>query len=656
MTAIAGLWALGARIDPVLQGEAMLAAQRIYGPDDSALSGLGDLALGRNLHRLLPEDAFDRQPIVDHERGLALVADVRLDNRDDLAPVLGLAASEAQALADAQLLFMALRRWGESVFDRIEGDYAFAFFDASAGRLILARDPFGQRPLFWHRGAGFIAFASMPAGLHALGVQRRADTTSAARFMAHLPQSGQHSYYDEINRIEPGHFTILTVGGSESRRHWTPRRSELRLKSFDDYVHAYRSELDRAVSRRLRRAKGKVSAHLSAGWDSGSVAATAARLLAGEGERLAAYTAVPQSGARAAAPRHRFADEAPLAARTAGLYGNIDHFLVPSPDRSPIELLEQHAGLFGRPLFNICNHVWLAEIRRIASSGGSKLLLTGEIGNWTISFSPNTLLAEYVRRGRWLAWAREAQAMARDGRARVRGVAATSFGPWLPRGVWQRLKHLASEPDVQSRSALHPSLRATLGREVAMREHGEINWPKDHFRQRLQVFSEMDFGEYRKGVLGGWGIDKRDATADRRLTEFCLSLPLDMLLKGGVRRPLARASLSDRLPPEVLDQPQKGYQAAEWGEALTRDLGAVRDLVEDIATDETAASVIDVELLRSLIAGWPRDGWAEPQTIGRYRIALLSALSVGHFILAANGKRGGASQSLSLQRTGTWKN
>src|SRR5437763_9947232 len=119
----------------------------------------------------------------------------------------------------------------------------------------------------------------------------------------------------------------------------------------------------------------------------------------------------------------------------------------------------------------------------------------------------------------------------------------------------------------------------------------------------------MDFGQYRKGILGGWGIDKRDATADRRLVEFCLSLPLDMLLSKGERRPLARAALADRLPAEVLDAKGKGYQAADWHEALTRDRPAIAALVERVADDETASSVVDVDWLRAALADWPSGGW-----------------------------------------------
>jgi asparagine synthase (glutamine-hydrolysing) len=145
----------------------------------------------------------------------------------------------------------------------------------------------------------------------------------------------------------------------------------------------------------------------------------------------------------------------------------------------------------------------------------------------------------------------------------------------------------------------------------------------------------MDFGEHRKAILAGWGLDKRDPTADVRLIEFCLSLPTEMLLDARRRRPLARAALADRVPAAVLDRPGKGYQASDWHLALTRDLDRLHDLVDRIAADPLAASVIDTEMLRRLLAAWPRAGWAEPLTIARYRNLLLQSLSAGAFLLFA---------------------
>jgi len=207
-----------------------------------------------------------------------------------------------------------------------------------------------------------------------------------------------------------------------------------------------------------------------------------------------------------------------------------------------------------------------------------------------------------------------------------------------PGPLWKRLSRLSSAPEPELRSALHPALRGPLRREQEARDLGPVGRPRDRFSRMAALLEEVDFGEYRKGVLAGWGIDERDPTADPRLVQFCLSLPIDMLMSGGVRRPLARAALADRVPAAVLDERKKGYQGADWGEALGRDLAALDALVEAIAADPAASRVIDVAQVRRLRADWPREGWATPRIVGLYRIGLLNALAAGHFLIGARGE------------------
>ncbi|HYG46488.1 MAG TPA: asparagine synthase-related protein [Allosphingosinicella sp.] len=629
MTALAGFWSLDGRFDPTARCRPMIEAQARYGTSESA-GGIAGLALAARLHPFLPEDRHDAQPLIGGDGRFALVADLRLDNRADLAAALGLDPGELSLMADSALLLLALERWGESALDRILGDFAFAFYDARERRLLLARDPLGQRPLFWHRGDGFVAFSSMPCGIHALGtVARRPDETSLIRYLAGLPRSGPESFFEGVERVEPGHAVTVTPERRAARRYWRPRRRELRLKRFEDYVEAFRSELDSAVARRLRGAGDLVAAHLSAGWDSGATAATAARLLAPAGGRVLAFTHVPSAAAGPVMPFNRFADEGALAAATARLHPNVEHVRLASSGRSPLADLDRYAALFERPVFNLCNHVWLSQIRAAAGAAGARILLSGEIGNWTISAAPNTLLADFLRQGRWLAWSREARFMIRDGRARLRGVAASSFGPWIPGALWSRLERYSSGPHSSVTDPLHPRLRDSV---AGQRDDGRS---KSYFDQAADALMAMDWGEHRKGILAGWGIDKRDPTADIRLIDFCLSLPLDMLMKDGVRRPLARAALADRVAPAVLAEKRKGYQSADWHVGLSRDRAGVARLVEAMAADETASRLIDVERLRALVREWPDSGWEDPGVMGAYRIGLLKGLTAGHFILAA---------------------
>ena len=636
MSAIAGIWSWGTTCEPDPSCGRMLAALRSYGPHAQDRCHRGDIALGRCLFRTLPEDEFDRQPLTGAGGRYVLVADIRLDNREELLSRLGHVESHHPPLCDAAVLLLGFERWGRSVLDLIAGDYAFAVWDSEEESLFLARDPLGECPLYFHSDPSMFAFASMPKGIHALGtIPRAPDPAKLATFVGLVPEMGRASYYAGIEQIAPGHSLEIRRGSAPvSRRYWNPQRRDLGLKSFSDYRDSFREHLDQAVRSRLRGAGRNVASHLSSGWDSGAVTATAARLLAPSGGRVQAYTAAAKHGTDSPAYRGRIMDEAPLAAKTAAMHGNIDHYLVAMGDTSLVEGLDRYVDLYDRPAYNLCNQVWLCEIRRQAAARGNTVLLTGQMGNFTISSAPYMLLADLIRERRWRDWLIEAKRIAAAGDARYRGIAASSFGPWVPNFVWKWFRPLSSRPETGDFSALHPSLRAPVGRIREQQGVGLAARSSDYFKRTVRAMSFYDAGSYRKGALAGWGIDERDPTADRRLVEFCLSLPVEMLLKGGVRRPLARAALEDRLPAEVLDEKRKGLQASDWHLGLTADRQRLAGLVEEIAGSETAQSLVDVESLREWIHDWPSEGWETPAISARYRGALLGAASAGHFVLA----------------------
>src|SRR6516165_10241062 len=137
MTALAGLWRFDGRPDAAEGCARILAAQELYGPHAVAQWTAGDVALGRRLMRVLPEDAFDRQPFIGAGGRYVLVADIRLDNRNELTSALHIPSLQARSLCDTAVLLAAIERWEESCMDRILGDYAFALWDSARRCLLL---------------------------------------------------------------------------------------------------------------------------------------------------------------------------------------------------------------------------------------------------------------------------------------------------------------------------------------------------------------------------------------------------------------------------------------------------------------------------------------------------------------------------------------
>jgi asparagine synthase (glutamine-hydrolysing) len=636
MSAIAALWRFDGRPDAAEGCARMLAAQQMYGPDASANWSSGDVAVGRQLMRMLPEDVFDHQPLVGGGGRFVLVADLRLDNRDELAESLRLPTASARLLCDAAILLAAIERWEDNCLSHLVGDYAFVLWDGARRRLLMARDPLGERPLHYHRGSGFCAVASMPKGLHALPeVPYAPDEDRIEEFLAMIPEFGAQSFFRRIERVEPGHAVAVTSSDCTTWRHWQPRRAHVKLRGPDEYSEALRDLLDRAVRCRLRGA-GDVAAQLSGGFDSSAVAATAARLLGPLGHRVFAFTSVPREGYEGPCPPHRIIDEGPYAAATAAMYPNISHVLVRSPGRSPLAGLDSGFLLFERPIANICNYVWLSSINDAARERKLDVMLVGDRGNLGLSYDGLAVVPDLFRDRRLIAWWRQARALVMRRQMRWRGVMALTLGQSLSPVVWNWLNRVMRGTGVADDSyfGIHPHRLAALKREGRMDYDDPSN---DSFSLRLSVLREADFGNWNTGILGGWHIDMRDPTADVRLLEFCLAVPPDQFLHEGIPKALARRTLADRVPKLVLDERRRGLQAADWHEQLTAVRDCVAAEIERLGACEPAAKVIDLPRLRRLVENWPSEGWESEELVSAYRFALLHAISAGYFLRRTTG-------------------
>jgi asparagine synthase (glutamine-hydrolysing) len=633
MSALAGRWNFDGNPDAAASCKRMLAAQEIYGPHGASQWSDGPFAVGRRLFRTLPEDLFDCQPLHSRDGRLTFVADARLNNRSELASQLKFSRAVMDELSDAAVLFATLQLWGQKALERVAGEFAFALWNSQ--RLVLARDPLGQRPLHYHCGKHFFAFASMPKGLHGLPeIPYALDEQAVAEFLVVMPV-GSRSFFKGISSVKAGHVTTITREGIHSRRYWDPSPPSSRRKAAD-YVEGLRFHLDQATQSALRGAGAVVGTHLSGGLDSSAVTATAARLLQPVGGKAVAFTSVPREGYDGPAARGRIIDEGPLAAATAALYPNVEHVLVRGHGLSPMDHLDRDFFLFETPMMNLSNWSWGRAINKAARDRNLTVMLNGQMGNMTISYSGTEYLPELLQARRIVDLCRAAAKLVQKGSMRWTGVLGTTIGPFLPPRLWQLLGRANGHDwNVLQYTAIRkerlnelqlPSMATQRGLDFSYRPRA------NGFESRLWVLRRADFGNYNKGVLAGWGIDQRDPTADRRLIDYCLSVPMDEFQANGETRALARRALADRVPQAVLTERRRGYQGADWHETLTADRESIAAELEALARCEPAARLLDVARLQRLVENWPSAGWENQNVIDSYRLALLRGISAGHFV------------------------
>jgi asparagine synthase (glutamine-hydrolysing) len=226
--------------------------------------------------------------------------------------------------------------------------------------------------------------------------------------------------------------------------------------------------------------------------------------------------------------------------------------------------------------------------------------------------------------------AAEAGALLRNG-ASAASIAGHALGPHLPLFLWRRLRRLRGHASaLRDYSLLGPGAAVGDGFDFSYRPRA------DSLEDRMGAFLQGDRGNANKGTLAGWGIDSRDPTADRRLAEFCLRVPLHQYLANGVLRALARNALADRVPETVLRPQRRGYQGADWIAGLTSSRERLKDEAARIARDPLAAGLIDTGRLQSLAESLPAHRIQAGKDVRLYRHALLRGVSMGHFLRKAS--------------------
>lgn len=627
MSAIAGAWSFGDEARAAALCAHLLETQTAYGPHGRDSLARDGYAAGRCLYRLLPEDEFDRQPVASADGRFLLVADLRLDNRDELIRDLSLGTAAGPRLSDSALLMHAWLAWGRGLPARIIGDFAFALWDRDERSLWLVRDTAGERPLHYRQGDGFFAFATLPLPLARLpGTGFDVDEERVAAFVADLPPGGRRSFFAGVSLLEPGHGALVTRAGIAVERYWEPSRRPLHFARREQYGEALREQLDAAVARRLRRSRGLVGSQLSSGFDSSAVTTSAALALAAGGERLLAFTSAPRAGFAGPVVAGRIGDESGIAAATAALHPNIDHRVVRPSGASALTLLEASHRLSGQPVGHVCNNVWWQGIDRSASEAGVSVMLTGEAGNFTISAGLGVdTLGDLVHSAAWGRWWREARALRRRRDFSWLQMLNASFGSWLPESLYARLR--GRRPELPPFVA--PAWRGPMRRRLDGAGR-DARPPRDSGARRWRFLRTADPGNYRKRSLAEWGVEERDPTNDRRLVDFCFSLPPEALLDGGVRRPALRRALAGRVPAALLDQRLRGQQMPDWYEQIRGD--EVRAFAGAEAASGLAGSVIDLAAVDSAARSWPTSGWEDRAIIYLYRMDLLRALAAARFV------------------------
>ncbi len=261
----------------------MNAAMVRRGPDDEGADTWGEATLG--MRRLAIFDpAHGHQPMSTADGRWHLVFNGAIYNFRALRAELQAAGRSFHTECDTEVLLAAIAHWGEGCLNRLRGMFAFAAWDSQDHTLLLARDPFGIKPLYVHTTAdGDLLFASELNGLLASGrVPAAIDPQAVSAYLGWLAVPAPQTIYRGVRSLRPGECAVWRAGRLDFKTYWSLRDAyasqDIRVtRSPAEFTAGLRAQLEDSV-RAHAIADVPVGAFLSGGLDSTALVALMTRL------------------------------------------------------------------------------------------------------------------------------------------------------------------------------------------------------------------------------------------------------------------------------------------------------------------------------------------------------------------------------------------
>lgn len=590
------------------------------GPDRQQIWHRQHVGIVHCLLQTTPESLAEQQPWVSPQTGCVITADARLDNRAELIHRLSLNPSDQHS--DAALILAAYERWGDRCPEQLLGAFAFVIWDPKRQRLFCARDHFGVKPLFYYRDRdAFYVASEIKAILCCSDVPRQVNEARIADFIQSRICDRTLTIYQGILRLLPGHWLSVSPQGVQKQVYWQPQPvPELALSSNQEYAEAFLEHFTEAVRCRLRSTTA-IGSHLSGGLDSSAVTCMARRLLASS-TQLHTFSNIYD--------RVVECDERQYIHPVLEQGGFTPHFV--HPDHiGPLTDWPEMIQADEEPCLVGGNGYLVRGLNQAVQAQSLRVCLDGFDGDTTVSHGA-PYFAELAAAGNWATFAQEAHAVAphfktsaaailrQYGFSHLRTLAqhrhwwrfaqavdgihrqfrVSRKQLWMQMGVKPLLPEtglwpLGRPPQLVAPPLLRTALRARLPAQRCSEQP-----PSTPQAEQLQTFTSGLFDHVLEQVdlqAATCSIELRHPFMDKRLIEFCLSLPSTQRLAGGWSRLIMRRALEGILPTDVQWRGGKTSMTPNFRQGLLRFNQAVLQAV--IMEPSSAAEYIDWTAVQS---------------------------------------------------------
>lgn len=541
MSGIGGILNLdGSAVSPGLL-EHIASSIKKRGPDGIRIWNAKNIGIVHSHFWTTPEDTGEEQPISDGF--LTLAADARIDNRNELIPLLkDFIAREVPS--DAEIILAAYQKWNEECPKYLIGDFAFAIWDAERECLFLARDPVGIRLLHYLRtGNSFVFGSSVGSVLATINTVPEPNIPLVADLLAgRYDRWIDETAFKDIHRLPPAHSMTVHPSGIRLTRYWAfGARKESPLATEEEYIARF-GELFREAVRCRMRVTDSLAMTVSGGIDSSSIACMAHHLIS-SGDVCTTgrmYSAVFED--TPSADEKAYLDE---------LIAACPRFPVTEIPSDTLWGLCEFADDAGYPLddpeIEATRAVMLTQLSHIAHDG-HRVVLSGHGGDqvmYTDAYDIPTSLNDIAL----TMLPSEFRHFLRNGIPVPKLLEEAYIIPLIPVVLRRRLSRLLRDPTIGGLLTprcfnIPPPDHADSSHKFRTETSSEIYLAVTEGLNSVYRVTQDTYASYT-------GIDWRFPFYDRRLIDFLLSVPPSYMFRGGFSRCLIRQYMKGLLPEKI---------------------------------------------------------------------------------------------------------
>ena len=568
---------------------------------------------GCGMRYVTPESKYEILPKENESKDLLLTADAIIDNRKELFDLLNISNEQSIKITDSELIMLSYQKWGKDSPKYLIGDFSFVIWDDKNQQIFCARDSIGTRTLYYYRALGKFAFSTLMKPLFCainqkIELNERWITDFLALNGVIQETDCEETIYKDIYQLPPGYTLTFNRGTIEKKKYWNPLEDvkPLYLASDKEYDKAFLKVFSEAVNCRLRSV-GDVGIMLSGGLDSGSVACIGADLLSKQGKKLKAYSSVPFDGYKDKLPEYCIADESEYINEIINKYKNLDITYCKSEGKNSVTNIYELTQMFEQPYKIIENLYWIDEIVDKSSKDGCSVLLNGQYGNCTISYGKFfTHILTLFNEHKFKTMAREIHHFSKLNQVSkiiVSKDVVKTIIPYKLRKAVSRVKYI--KDDSYTKVAVNPKLIKKWNVKKRFNEKNfNQNIPRFYDLKDMRKFivnpaAFSHIGAIDTKISLTHGVMRRDPTKDKRVIEFCLSLPTDQFVRNGCERFLIRRAMGGILPDKIrLNRMSRGLQSADKFQRLMPKWNQIYSEIEQCIEDENICRYIDKEKLK----------------------------------------------------------